>query len=63
MKLPVTLETLVDVLSEGGNSPSEVTATALHMVRSGAVELVGERSLDSLIEDHANVLNEMELAA
>lgn len=63
MKPLVTLDQLVHALIQDAESPEEVVATAVHMVNSGAVDLVGTTSASKLDARRLAELDEYLLAA
>ena len=63
MKPLVTLDQLVHALIQDAESPEEVVATAVHMVNSGAVGLVGTTSASKLDARRLAELDEYLLAA
>ncbi len=63
MKPLVTLDQLVHALIQDADSPEEVVATAVHMVNSGAVELVGTASATRLDARRIAELDDYLLAA
>lgn len=63
MKPLVTLDQLVHALMQDADSPEEVVATAVHLVKSGAVELAGPASATRLDAKGLAALDEYLLAA
>lgn len=63
MKPKVTLDQLLHTILEDASCPEEVLATAIHMVNSGAVELIGSTARTELDPTCVAELDDYLLAA